>query len=263
LRVAPYLVLLALTLEATVVVASSYGAAYCYIQGSIATVSFSTYMTTEYVEVPIIGKFLALVNTSKDTYVSPTDSYLEILTLNIPSNVTVTYVTELAELQNGVYVAEFYNPYETLTIVLPSNAVVLEVSKLEYMLKTGNSYRLVFAEGHVRVVYMFLEYGPSQGWGTLWVVVGGMSVVGAVAAYALFRILRKKVKVSRVLEVLDERDRAIIEVLKSGPKTPQELIKVTDMSKATFYRRIKRLIELGYVEQVKKEGRVFYKLRED
>lgn len=262
MRVIAYLVVLTL-LEATIVVASSYGTAYCYVQGSIATVSFSTYMTTEYISIPIIGRFLALVNTSKDTYVSPTDSYLEILALNIPSNVTVTYVTELAELQNGIYVAEFYNPYDNLTIVLPSNSVVLEVSKLEYMLKTKESYHLVFTKGPVRVVYMFLESKTDQGWVTLWVVISGVSVVGAVTAYALFKVLKRKVKVSKVLKALDERDRAIIEALKSGPKTPQELIKAADISKATFYRRIKRLVESGYVEQVKKEGKVFYKLKEE
>jgi len=42
---------------------------------------------------------------------------------------------------------------------------------------------------------------------------------------------------------------------------PQELIKITDMSKATFYRRIRRLISMGYVEQVKKDGRVYYRLK--
>lgn len=247
----------------TAVAAPSYGAAYCYVQGSIATISFSTYTTTEYVSVPIIGKFLALVNTSKGTYVSPADSYLEILTLSVPNNVTVTYVTELAELQDGTYVAEFYNPYETLTVVLPSNAVVLEVSTLEHMYKSGEFYNLVFSEGRVRIVYTFLESGPKQGLGTLWAVAGGVSVAGAVAAYMFFRVLRRRVKRGKELEALDERDRAIIEALESGPKTPQELIRATDMSKATFYRRIKRLIDLGYIEQIKKEGKVFYRLKEE
>ncbi|MDW8010905.1 MAG: winged helix-turn-helix domain-containing protein, partial [Sulfolobales archaeon] len=235
--------------------------ATCYVQGSLATVSTRLYVESEYITIPAIGRVLAIVNASRNTFVSYQSNYLDVLVLNPPANISVTYLTELFGYRDGEYYTEFYNPYRTLAVYLPLNSVVVEVSNLTHFRKTGEYYELVFSEGRVRLVYLSVEPGVSEvaGFSWIWIAVGtGAAAAGGALAYY---VLVKRRREIRRLEVLDDRDRAIISALKSGPMTPQELIELTDISKATFYRRIKRLISMGYVEQVKKEGKVYYRLR--
>lgn len=237
--------------------------ATCYVHGTLATVTVNVFVTAEYTEIPVLGDLLAIVNTSKGTYVSYRGGYLEVLSITVPANITIAYVTELFKNINGEYVAEFYNPYAVLTLYLPSNAVIIEVSNITHFRKTGEHYELVFPEGGVRLVYIFAEAGAGR---TTWldlVWVGlGIGVTGGIGFIAYNLYAKRKREIER-LEALDERDKAIIIALKSGPMTPQELIKTTDMSKATFYRRVRRLISMGYVEQFKKEGRVYYRLKKE
>lgn len=254
----------AVLLVVLAVVAQNLGvevAATCYVQGSLATVSIRLYVESEYVAVPAIGRVLAIVNASRNVFVSYQSSYIELLVLNPPANVSVTYLAELFEYRDGEYYAEFLNPYGTLSVYLPLNSVVVEVSNLTHFRRIGEHYELVFSEGSVRLVYLLVEPRDSEvAWlSWIWVATGtGAAAIGSALAY--YVLVKRRREVER-LEALDDRDRAIISALKSGPMTPQELIELTDMSKATFYRRIKRLISMGYIEQVKKEGKVYYRLR--
>lgn len=218
-------------------------------------------MDSEYTTLPTVGKPIAVVNSSAKTYTNLGEGYIEVLYLGEPGNVSVTYLAELAELSNGLYVAEFYNPYEELIAYLRVDAVVVEVVNLSHMARRVGYYELRFPKGYVKLVYTYLET-PSGGqprlpWGYLYVALATALVgLGAVAIYYVRRSRKEQ-----LLEGLDERDRAIIQALESGPRTPQELLKELDMSKATFYRRVKRLISLGYIEQIKKDGKVYYKLK--
>lgn len=258
LALLPVLALLTITLAPGPQVSAT---ATCYVQGSLATVSVSFYATSEYSELPVLGSLLAVVNASRGAYVGYRNGVLEVLTPDPPLNVTVTYLAELFEQEGGAYLASFHNPYRTLVVYLPLSAVIVEVSNLTRLRRVGDYYELEFPEGSVRLTYVLVgikaEGAGVPGWVWAGAIAGAVSGA-ALAAYALISRLRRL----RELEVLDERDRAIIEALKSGPKTPQELIAAADMSKATFYRRIKRLAAMGYVEQVKREGRVYYKLKE-
>lgn len=235
--------------------------AKCYVQGSLATVVVNFYMESEYVEIPVIGRLIAVINTSRGVYVGFGDSYIEVLAVDVPANVTITYLTEIAEYRDGAYVAEFNNHYNTLSVFLPHNAVLLEVSNLTHMSRTGEYLELIFTEGFVRFAYMFPDTGEERTEGIADRVWVAALIFGIIWIPVLMFYYRRR-RLAMEMEVLDERDRAIVEALKSGPMTPQELIKLTDMSKATFYRRIKRLIDMGYVEQIKKEGRVYYRLKE-
>ncbi len=234
--------------------------AVCYAQGSLAVVSVSFYATSEHTELPVIGNLLAIANVTRGAYAGYRDGHVEVLVLDPPLNVTVTYLTELFEQEGGVLAASFYNPYRALVVYLPLSAAIVEVSNLTRFRKSGNYYELEFPEGYARLAYVLVDAGAEDtgrvGW--VWVGAAAGAAAGAVVGYALLSRWRR----AREIEAMDERDRAIIEALKSGPKTPQELIAATDMSKATFYRRVKRLVSMGYVEQVKREGRVYYRLKE-
>jgi uncharacterized membrane protein len=235
--------------------------AYCRIEGSVALVRVVTYLDSEYTTLPTVGKPIAVVNSSAKVYTNLGEGYVEVLYLGEPGNISVTYLTELAELSDGLYVAEFYNPYDELVVYLKLSAVIVEVVNLSHMARRGDYYELRFPKGYVKLVYTYIEASsggrPGLPWSYLYVAVA--TVLAGSGALAFYYIRRRRGE--RLPEGLDERDATIIRALESGPKTPQELLKELDMSKATFYRRVKRLISLGYIEQVRRDGKVYYRLK--
>jgi len=64
------------------------------------------------------------------------------------------------------------------------------------------------------------------------------------------------------MEYLDDRDKLIINTLRErGDLTASELIKYTGIPRSAIYRRLKRLIKSGYIEQVKLGVKTVYRLR--
>ncbi|BAB66089.1 helix-turn-helix transcriptional regulator [Sulfurisphaera tokodaii] len=64
-----------------------------------------------------------------------------------------------------------------------------------------------------------------------------------------------------VTDVLDERDKLVLNALKDGSFTLAEIIRKTGLPKATAYRRLKKLVKLGYVEEVRERGKIRYVLK--
>ncbi|MQL56236.1 helix-turn-helix transcriptional regulator [Acidianus ambivalens] len=64
---------------------------------------------------------------------------------------------------------------------------------------------------------------------------------------------------------LDERDKVVLDAIKKsgGTSTLSELVKQTNLPKTTVYRRLKRLVAMGYVEEVREKGKVRYVLKKD
>jgi uncharacterized membrane protein len=64
---------------------------------------------------------------------------------------------------------------------------------------------------------------------------------------------------------LDERDKVVLDAIKKsgGTSTLSELVKQTNLPKTTVYRRVKRLVAMGYVEEVREKGKVRYVLKKD
>lgn len=64
---------------------------------------------------------------------------------------------------------------------------------------------------------------------------------------------------------LDERDKVVLDAIKKsgGTSTLSELVKQTNLPKTTVYRRLKRLVTIGYVEEIREKGKVRYVLKKD
>ncbi|MEB3764777.1 MAG: winged helix-turn-helix domain-containing protein [Desulfurococcales archaeon] len=67
--------------------------------------------------------------------------------------------------------------------------------------------------------------------------------------------------ISVVSEALDERDRLIIDALKTGPKTASELMDLTGIPKTPLYRRLRKLIDRGIIEYKDEGGSRKYMLK--
>ncbi|BCU70941.1 helix-turn-helix domain-containing protein [Stygiolobus caldivivus] len=67
-----------------------------------------------------------------------------------------------------------------------------------------------------------------------------------------------KEEVELVSEKLDNRDLMILEAIKRGYKTLTEISTFTGLPKSTTYRRLRKLTALGYLNEDRGYGKVFY-----
>jgi len=61
---------------------------------------------------------------------------------------------------------------------------------------------------------------------------------------------------------LNERDRQVLEAIRAGNKTLSDIVRATGLPKTTAYRRVKKLVKLGLVREVREKGRVVYETNE-
>ncbi len=201
------------------------------------------------------------------------------------SNVTLSYV---ASLNRGVI--SFDEPYPlNVTIYIPSNSTVTYMSPVpESFSLQGDYYKLSFYSNNATVLYYFLPVvkgseSNSQpvyaqpNYALIYALIASLVGINGFLAFSLLRTLkeRKKEKVIveqvevakaqaeegeefHVEERLNDRDLLVLEAINKGNYTLSDIMKFTKLPKTTTYRRLKKLVSLGYVEEVKKEGRTFY-----
>jgi len=61
---------------------------------------------------------------------------------------------------------------------------------------------------------------------------------------------------------LNERDKQVLEAIRAGNKTLSDIVRATKLPKTTAYRRVKKLVKLGLVREVREKGRVVYETNE-
>mgnify|MGYP000108931859 CR=1 FL=1 len=95
--------------------------------------------------------------------------------------------------------------------------------------------------------------------------VGLWVAVLAIAIGAIVGILYKLRRRSAVSYVLDERDREVLNVIKElgGEATASQIMAALKIPKTSLYRRIRRLLRLGYIEEIGLGGRKVYKLKRE
>jgi uncharacterized membrane protein len=57
---------------------------------------------------------------------------------------------------------------------------------------------------------------------------------------------------------LNDRDKQVLEAIRAGNKTLSDIVRATGLPKTTAYRRVKKLVKLGLVREVREKGRVVY-----
>ena len=61
---------------------------------------------------------------------------------------------------------------------------------------------------------------------------------------------------------LNERDKQVLEAIRAGNKTLSDIVRATGLPKTTAYRRVKKLVKLGLVREVREKGKVVYETNE-
>ncbi len=179
---------------------------------------------------------------------------------------------------------------ETL-LALPGEALVVSVEPRDFGVRlANNTLHLVFKPGStVRVEYTLIpttQPAPPPGQAaptttpttveetperdklapTTWLLLAlGALALLAVAGALLLRARRtasRLVEIATVEEVLDERDRLILETLKNmGEATAPALQKATGIPKTPLYRKLEKLEKLGLIESEWRGGAKVYRVK--
>jgi uncharacterized membrane protein len=185
---------------------------------------------------------------------------------------------------------------ETL-LALPGEALVVSVEPRDFSVRlVNNTLHLVFKPGStVRVEYTLIpttqpapppgqaaptatptttvkeapereKVAPTEGAPTTWLLLalGALALLAAAGAL-LLRARRGAsglVEVATVEEVLDERDKLILETLKNvGEATAPTLQKATGIPKTPLYRKLEKLEKMGLIESEWRGGAKVYRVK--
>jgi len=61
---------------------------------------------------------------------------------------------------------------------------------------------------------------------------------------------------------INERDKQVLEAIRAGNKTLSDIVRATGFPKTTAYGRVKKLVKLGLVRELREKGKVVYETNE-
>lgn len=226
------------------------------------------------------------------------DSTVNIQVYSLEEVTLEYYIIDATVKENETWIASLNTPAQTM-LKLPDNAVPLSITPQPNIRLTNGSIYLIFPPGEIKVAYILPPteakqpepIHPTQHYtGATPTTTGSLQhasytettpttanrkptpiyalvlvslAAGIIAAIFTYRT-RKGIDLNIEASMeLDERDREIIEALRSGPKTAGELINTTGIPKTPLFRRLNKLVKLGLVGY-KQAGnaRVYYLIRE-
>ncbi|ACP46642.1 conserved hypothetical protein [Sulfolobus islandicus Y.G.57.14] len=189
-----------------------------------------------------------------------------------PSNTTV-FIYYNAILPRGVI--QINEPYNaTINIYLPLNSSINYISPQPYSFNVmSDYYNVTFANVNSVILLYTLSSHVTTAQNELEIpmIIGGLISSDAVLVSLIIfllrrgnvRVLKEEETVDFVPEVLDERDTIVLEAIKMGTNTLADIVRQTGLPKSTAYRRVKKLVKLGYIEEIREEGKIRYVVRSD
>ena len=168
----------------------------------------------------------------------------------------------------------FTSPWE-IGVALPDEAIILDVTPETFDVNiVNNTVLLIFPPGEVNVKYVLLPstgaQPPEGTYPPLGMEGGGIIplllilVIILMSSYIIYRYLIKRKKIQIVKSELDERDTQIINILASyGELSAKEIMDKTRIPKTPLYRRLKRLVKQGYIEQRTVGGVTYYRIKKE
>ena len=157
-------------------------------------------------------------------------------------------------------------PYK---LILPPNTIILNISIQDFSVSVEGDGRLslLLPKGDVTLVYTFPPASVGEGEAPetgFNINIIPIVIVFGLLLIALLYLLRRRgnpVEVEILEDELDDRDKMILDVLKSGMKTAQEIMDETGIPKSPLYRRLKKLEDLGYIASTRKSGVKYFYLK--
>jgi len=279
------LILVALSFLAAVHAASqSYAVITVYYNGTV------------YAELKGVNDFVLFGQNVTDLRVSGSAYAVENGTIILRNSTyaTVTYSAYFPG--NEIEVREPFN--FTLRLVLPSSySLVYSNPGPVSVLSSTGYYVLTFSGTEVNAAYspsplVTAEVQSAQGGNgptSTFYLIAALIVTNSALAYLVYKLWREIRRTRKAEPVsgsperlppverveddneeavsleeseLNERDKQVLEAIRAGNKTLSDIVRATGLPKTTAYRRVKKLVKLGLVREVREKGRVVYETNE-
>ncbi|BCS92742.1 helix-turn-helix transcriptional regulator [Metallosphaera javensis (ex Sakai et al. 2022)] len=143
----------------------------------------------------------------------------------------------------------------SVSVILPLNSRITYISQTPTSLNEEGSYiNITFSTGNVTVLYYIVDQNPFL---NPYIYSTGVSS-GATAylAYLLWR--RRPTPQVAPPNELDDRDIKILEAIKAGADNLSKISELSLLPRTTVYRRVKKLVSLGLIEEIREKGKVKY-----
>ncbi|QIW25152.1 transcriptional regulator [Sulfolobus sp. S-194] len=223
----------------------------------------SVYMTIYYNDSVIIHVYnqtqiyLPVQNYSTINSTSPFRIVGNLVILNYP-NSTLSYKTSI---KNEIRINEPYNI--TVSVIIPDSTYVTYISTLPTSVTVNNNLlNLTFYTSNLTLIYAsnLTTSGNNSFYSLLLLVTFVLSLISTgILSFLLFRNLKRgRIEEPILVSGLDERDKLILEAISKGADSIAKISKLTGLSRATVYRRVKRLINLGYVKEIREGNKIRY-----
>ncbi|BFH72965.1 hypothetical protein SJAV_09090 [Sulfurisphaera javensis] len=181
------------------------------------------------------------------------------------------YVFYRANLPKGVIQMQ-ENQNFTVNVFLPTNASITYISPQPYSFTAVNGFYNITFTNTNKITILYAELIPQvkSNEDTEFYLVIALIILDVILISGIVYLIKgrkqketlaKDEEAEVVTEVLDERDKIVLEAIKDGSITLAEIIRKTGLPKATAYRRVKKLVKLGYVEEIREGGKVKYALK--
>jgi len=161
-------------------------------------------------------------------------------------------------------------PY-SFKLILPRNTIILNISTQDFTVSVEPDGRpsLLLPKGEISIVYTFPpasveEGGESTPIGNEFNIIPIVIILGVLLIALLYLYRRKSgnpIEVEILEGDIDDRDKMILEVLKGGMKTAQQIMDETGIPKSPLYRRLNKLEKMGYIASTRKSGVKYFYLK--
>ncbi|BBD73842.1 transcriptional regulator [Sulfodiicoccus acidiphilus] len=142
-----------------------------------------------------------------------------------------------------------------ITLILPPGANVEYVSgDLRGFSANSSGIFLKFYGSYVQVLYQVPEAPLNL---ELFLVPALAASLGA-TGYLAYLLFGKAPVQNAPYEDLDPRDVSVLDAVEMGADTLSKIMDATGMPRTTAYRRVRKLVKLGYVQEVREGGKVRY-----
>ncbi|MEM0373634.1 MAG: helix-turn-helix domain-containing protein [Sulfolobaceae archaeon] len=155
-----------------------------------------------------------------------------------------------------------------ITIILPSSYKIIYLSSPPLSYISNSVQNITFYGNKVYVVFSeaTLSSENSQNQLLFILTIAGIVLSITTTSFIVYQLLtsRSRVRVSEsdvsIGDELDERDIQVMKSLKNGASNITKLAEETNIPRTTVYRRLRRLIKLGYVSEIREKNKVMYVL---
>lgn len=160
-------------------------------------------------------------------------------------------------------VIKFSEPFNSKIIIeLPCCAKIeyINTPPLSFNISNGKIF-MTFYSGNVTILYYINEQNRNNIIYNPFLYLGIISTVGSIMI--IYKIMKGRSKIEVQTQEIDERDKKIIEAIKSGADNLTKIAELSSLPRTTVYRRVKKLVSLGIINEIRENGKVRYEIKGD